>query len=318
MPRCASRAHNQGMTSQAQTQPLSTALVAAAAPDVPAWVDRGLYPFVPRRFVSDDGVLRYVDEGQGRPVLLVHGTPSWSFEWRGVIAALRQQRRVIAPDHLGFGLSDKPAGGAYRPEDHARRLLALFDSLDLRDVTLVVHDFGGPIGLPLALERSERIRSVVVINSWMWPLGDDPRVVRISRFVASPLGRFLYLQLNGSPRWLLPSSFARRDRLTRAVHRQYLAPFGQRDERKAPWVLGCELAGSSEYYARLWAERRKLARLPLTVVWGQRDPAFGEKELARWIEALPEARVHLLPDAGHFPQEEAPDAVLGAIRDALV
>jgi pimeloyl-ACP methyl ester carboxylesterase len=316
MPPVAVRAHNLGMTQQAQT--LSCALAPMVQEDVPAWVDRELYPFVPRRFVTPDGVMRYVDEGEGRgsPIVLVHGTPSWSFEWRAEIAALRSEHRVIAPDHLGFGLSDKPREGAYRPVDHARRLLALFDALDLRDVTLVVHDFGGPIGLPIALERSERVRAMVVLNSWLWPLGDDPRVARISRLVASPLGRFLYRQLNASPRWLLPAAFARRARLSAPVHRQYLAPFARRAERMAPWVLGCELAGSNAYYAQLWERRAQLARFPLTIVWGEQDPAFGRKELARWQDAFPAASVQLLADAGHFPQEEDPDAVIAAIRRA--
>jgi pimeloyl-ACP methyl ester carboxylesterase len=314
MPAIGARAHNQGMTQQAQT--LSSVVVPSSPPDLPAWVDRALYPFVPKRFATADGVMRYVDEGRGSPILLVHGTPSWSFEWRAVIAALRSSHRVIAPDHLGFGLSDKPPLGAYLPADHARRLLALFDALDLRDVTLVVHDFGGPIGLPIALERGERVRQVVVLNSWMWPLGADPKVARISRFVGSALGRFLYTQLNASPRWLLPASFARRDRLPAAVHRHYLAPFAKRGERIAPWVLGRELTGSDAYYAQLWADREKLARLPLSLVWGQRDPAFGARELERWTSEFPHAAVQLLADAGHFPQEEDAAAVIAAIRSA--
>ena len=317
MPAICARAHNQGMAQQTQqTEVFSSALVPVAAPELPAWVDRQLYPFVPKRFATREGVLRYVDEGRGSPIVLVHGTPSWSFEWRAVIAALRSSHRVIAPDHLGFGLSDKPRQGAYRPADHARRLLALFDALDLRDVTLVVHDFGGPIGLPIALERSERVRSVVVLNSWLWPLGGDPRVARISRFVGSALGRFLYTQLNASPRWLLPASFARRERLPAAVHRQYLAPFARRDERVAPWMLGRELVGSDDYYARLWSAREPLANKPLTLVWGQKDPAFGAKELERWQQAFPHAAVQLLKDVGHFPQEEAAQAVIAAIRNA--
>jgi pimeloyl-ACP methyl ester carboxylesterase len=316
MPIVAAGAHNQGMTQQAQT--LSSASVSASGPDLPAWLDRQLYPFVPKRFATAEGEMRYVDEGRGTPIVLVHGTPSWSFEWRAVIAALRSSHRVIAPDHLGFGLSDKPRMGAYLPADHARRLLALFDALDLRDVTLVVHDFGGPIGLPIALERSERVRSAVVLNSWLWPLGGDPRVARISRFVGSALGRFLYTQLNASPRWLLPASFARRERLSAQVHRQYLAPFAKRSDRSAPWVLGRELTGSDPYYAQLWADRDKLARIPLTLVWGQKDPAFGSSELQRWQQAFPHATVQLLADAGHFPQEEQPETVIAAIRAAEV
>jgi pimeloyl-ACP methyl ester carboxylesterase len=109
-----------------------------------SWLDRRLYPFASRQFATPDGVLHYIDEGHGRPILFVHGTPSWSFEWRHALTALRQETRTIAVDHLGFGLSDKPRDAGYKPQDHARRLLEFVRALDLRELTLVVHDFGGP------------------------------------------------------------------------------------------------------------------------------------------------------------------------------
>lgn len=270
----------------------------------PSWLDSSLYPFRSRYFETAHGRMHYVDEGQGRPLLFVHGTPSWSFEWRGVVARLSQTNRCVAPDHLGFGLSDKPEDAPYKPDDHRGRLLELVQKLDLRDLTLVVHDFGGPIGLPLALEEPHRVRDVVVINTWMWP-SSDARVERISRVVASPLGRFLYKWLNASPRWLLPGSFADKRRLSAEVHRHYLAPFASRAQRQAPWVLGCELWGSNGYYEQLWSRRSQLSRLPLRVLWGMKDPAIGVDQLQRWREAFPQARVVELPDAGHFPQEEA-------------
>jgi len=279
----------------------------------PSWLDPALYPFPGQRFDTPEGALHYVDVGRGRPLFLVHGTPSWSFEWRHVIAALSDRHRVIAPDHLGFGLSDKPADGAYRPEDHARRLLALFDRLDLHDVTLAVHDFGGPIGLPIALQRSERVARLVVLNSWMWPLGEQPRVRRLSALVASPLGRFLYLGCNASPRWLLPASFADRRRLSREVHRHYLAPFAARRERMAPYALARALTGSDAFYASLWAQRERMYGMPSTLLWGLKDPAFGTAELERFAGVLHDARVVTCEDAGHFLQEEAPDAVIDAL-----
>jgi haloalkane dehalogenase len=281
-------------------------------------VDPSLYPFSPCSFETPDGRISYVDEGNGRdrPVFLVHGTPSWSFEWRSVIRALAPTRRVIAPDHLGFGLSDKPETAPYRPADHARRLLALFDSLDLHDVTLVVHDFGGPIGLPIALERRSRVSRLVVLNSFMWPPGSDPKAARIGRLIRSFVGRFFYLSLNASPRWILPASFGDKRKLTPAMHRMYLAPFLGRRARTAPWALGCELTGASDpYYEELWEGRSRLRDLPTTIVWGGRDPAFGEAHLERWIQAIPAATVVRCPDAGHFPQEEDPERVIGAISD---
>lgn len=291
--------------------------LAQRSPFEPSWLDRQLYPFTGRTFATREGRMHYLDEGTGRPILFVHGTPSWSFEWRHAIAALRGTARCIAPDHLGFGLSDKPADAGYKPEDHARRLLALVRALDLRELTLVVHDFGGPIGLPVLLEEPQRVRALVVVNSWAFAHAHVPRIRNLSRLVASPLGRFLYLWLNASPRVILPSSFARRERLPRAVHRHYLAPFARRAERIAPWVLGRELAGSEAYYASLWERLATRGRVPASLVWGERDPAFGPAYLARWVEAFPDARVHALPDVGHFPQEEAPEQLLAALREAL-
>jgi len=297
----------------ATPSPLDTAL----APTLPAWLDRLAYPFRTAKFATDDGAMSFVDEGKGPPVLFVHGTPSWSFEWRHAIAALSDRARCIAPDHLGFGLSDKPLDRPCRPEDHTRRLAALVRHLDLRDITLVVHDFGGPIGLGLLCEEPDRIARVMVVNTWAWPHGSDPRVRRLSGLVRSWLGRTLYRRFNASPRWLLPASFADRRRLTPAIHRQYLAPFPDAASRIAPWVLGCELAGSDAFYARVWAARERLAALPLSIVWGLEDPAFGTSYLARWTETFPHAGVTELPRVGHFPQEEAPQAVVSALERLL-
>lgn len=281
----------------------------------PAFVDKALYPFRSRWWTSGDGRQHYVDEGRGRPLVFVHGTPSWSFEWRHAIAGLRGVARCVALDHLGFGLSDKPADAGYRPADHARRLAAFVEELGLEDVLLVVHDFGVPIGIPLALEGG-RVTGLVVLDGWMWPHGGRKDIARMSPLVRSWLGRLLYLRLNASPRWLLPYAFADRSRLTAEVHRHYLAPFPTPASRIAPWTLGCELAGSDDYYASLWARREALARLPSSIVWGMRDPAFGLDYLARWKETLPDAEVTELP-VGHFPQEEAPEDVTRAIGRAV-
>lgn len=285
--------------------------------NLPTWLDRTLYPFTPRRFETPEGAMSYVDVGQGPPVLLVHGTPSYSLEWRSVITALSRKHRVIAPDHLGFGLSDKPGpDGKLTVADHQRRLLALFDRLALTDVTLVVHDFGGPIGLPLALDRGDRIARVVVLNSWMWPVGGEPEVKRIDGLVRSGLGRWLYLSYNASPRMLLPSSMGEKRRLTPALHAQYLAPFPTPHDRAALYAMARELGGADATYEALWRRRGEL-RQPLSIVWGEADPAFGPKHLARWREAFPAATVTTLPGIGHFVAEEAPHAVVAAIDPSV-
>lgn len=297
------------------TSTLSTLSPAALERAAHPWLDATLYPFAPRRFSTRHGALSYVDVGRGPTVLLVHGTPSWSFEWRHVITSLATDHRVVAPDHLGFGLSDKPADAPLTPRDHAERLRALVEHLDLRDVTLVVHDFGGPIGLPLAL-GTDRVERVVVLNSWMWSNEGERSVARLDRFVRSALGRFLYLRLNASPRWILPAALGKRSALTKAAHQHYLAPFARREDRAAPYAMALALGGQDAYYAGLWSRREALEKLPMTIVWGEKDPAFGKQHLDRWIEAFRGARIVRLPEVGHFPAEEAPSAVVEAIREA--
>jgi haloalkane dehalogenase len=289
------------------------------------WVDRAAYPFRVRGFATPDGRLSYVDEGSGPPVVLVHGTPTWSFLWRRLVARLAAAgHRVIAPDHLGFGLSDKPPGAPYRPEDHARRLRLLLDALDLQGATLVLHDFGGPIGLAYALDHLDgpnRLAGLVLLNTWGWALGGDRRLAFGARLGAGALGRLLCLRFNAEPRWLIPAVFADRRRLTPAAHRQYLAPFPDPASRAAPWALAQALLGSSAWYdglrGALEARREALAGVPALLVWGMRDPAFGPAYLARWRALLPHARVVEVGDAGHFVQEEAPDALADGVLALL-
>lgn len=293
----------------------------AAMPD---WLDRAAYPFRTRTLTTSEGRLSYVDEGDGPPVVLVHGTPTWSFLWRGLITRLAGAGyRVIAPDHLGFGLSDKPAGAAYTPADHARRLRALLDALDVRGATLVLHDFGGPIGLAAMLDRPgmlggpDAITGLVLLNTWGWGLTGDRRLAVVGRLGASALGRVLCLRYNAEPRWLIPAVFADRRRLTPAAHRQYIAPFPDPDSREGPWALAQALLGASAWYDGLWerlqVRSEALARVPALLVWGMRDPVFGPAYLSRWRGLLPHAQAAEVADSGHFVQEEAPDVLAARV-----
>jgi haloalkane dehalogenase len=255
-----------------------------------------------------------VDEGQGQPVLLVHGTPTWSFLYRHLIWGLSTQGyRVIAVDHLGFGLSDKPEGAAYRPADHSRRLAALVEHLRLSQVDLVVHDFGGPIALGYATEHPENVRRIVLFNTWMWSLAENRSTVRASGFAAGPIGRFLYRRMNFSPKVLMKAVVGDKSKLTPEAHRHYVQAFPDASARMAPWVLARELIGSSEWYDGLWARRERLRGKPALLLWGMKDPTFGPDALARWQEALPQAEIERFPDAGHFVQEEEGAALVPRI-----
>lgn len=292
---------------------MTDALLAAR----PTWLDPLHYPFASHRCALPAGHLHYVDEGAGEPLLFVHGTPTWSFLYRHLITDLRDRYRCIAPDHLGFGLSDKPAAFGYTPADHAANLAALIDHLGLRRVTLVVHDFGGPIGLHYAIERPENVARIVVLNTWMWSNAGDRAVRRLSRFVAGPIGRALYRYANFSARVILPAAFADKAHLTRAVRRHYTAPFARRAERTGPWVLGRELWNSNSFYEALWDRRERLRHIPMQIVWGARDIAFKPAHLQRWRDAFPDAAVTIAPRAGHFVQEEARELVTDRIRTFL-
>jgi haloalkane dehalogenase len=260
---------------------------------------------------SGDGI-HFVDEGAGPLLLFVHGTPTWSYEWRHVIAALVPRYRCVAPDHLGFGHSDRPADADYTPGAHAARLREFVERLDLRDVTLVVHDYGGPIGIPLALERESRVRRLVVINSWMWHLGEDPEARRGAALLGGRFGRFLYERFNFSLKVLLPAAWGDRSSLTPELHRQYLDRFTlPADRGRVLWPLAQELRGSP-HAASLWAGRGALAGMPSLVLWGTKDRALKPHHITRWTEALPDAEV-VTVDAGHWPHEEAPADVAGAI-----
>lgn len=271
----------------------------------PAWLNRTAYPFRSRVMELADGQIHYVDEGQGPTLLMIHGTPTWSFLYRKLITALAPSYRCIALDHLGFGLSVKPPGGQYRPEDHARRLREFIERLGLRDIVLVVHDFGGPIGLHHALTRPENVRRVALLNTWLWSNAGDRNVESVGRLFGGPVGRFLYLRLNLSPRFLLPTAFADRRRLDARVHAHYLGPFPAPSDRHALWAMARELLASNDWYDELWGRRRALADKPVLVMWGMRDRLMPPRHLARWREALPHAQVVELPDAGHFVTEEA-------------
>lgn len=280
----------------------------------PGPVDRSLYPFRSRFAETPHGRMHYVDEGVGSVVLLVHGTPTWSFLFRDLIRDLSRDHRVVAIDHLGFGLSDKPENAPYRPRDHAARLSGLIDDLGLRDITLVVHDFGGPIGLSCAIERPEIVRALVLMNTWMWSLAGTP-AEKASRLFSTGLGRMLYTRLNFSPRVLLKWAFADRSSLSAEIHRHYLLPFPDRARREAPWVFARELAGSGDWFEDLWNRRDRIADKPALLLWGMKDPLLRPDFLERWREALPHARVRELEETGHFVPEEAdPEVLAEAIR----
>ena len=204
--------------------------------------DRSAWPYPPREATLGDGHVHYVDEGLGLPVVLVHGTPTWSFEWRHLIAGLRDRVRCCARSPRLRALRP-PLERRYRPEDHARRFHEWIDAILPADrLHLVVHDFGGPIALDWALDHPERLLSVTVLNSWMWSFEDDASMRRKARLAGGALGRFLYRRFNASQRLIMPSAYGDRRKLTPAIHGQYLPLFPSPDSRelsRSLWPSRC-------------------------------------------------------------------------------
>ncbi|HEU4322432.1 MAG TPA: alpha/beta fold hydrolase [Roseiflexaceae bacterium] len=267
-------------------------------------IDRTEYPFESRFLPLTAGRMHYVDEGQGRPVVLVHGTPTWSFLYRHLIAGLSQTHRCIAPDHLGFGLSDRPADGDESPAAHARNLAELIERLDLRDVTLVVHDFGGPIGLSYAIEHPRTVRQIVLFNTWLWSLKGRWLYEAAASLARGPLGGLVFERLGLEARLVLPAVFGDRRRLTRAAHQQYLRVLATPEARRGTRALARHLIDSSAWYAGLWERNGRLRTIPTLVLWGMRDPVFPPEALERWRTTLLDAQIVPFDDVGHFVPEE--------------
>ena len=283
----------------------------------PDWLDREAYPFASHFVEVGGGSMHYVDEGSGEPILFVHGTPTWSFLYRHLIKALRDEYRCVAPDHIGFGLSAKPPAWGYSFADHARNLATLIDQLGLDQFTLVAHDLGGPIALSYALDHPGRVARLALFNTFMWRMEGEFAVPAIGKLFGGPVGRFLYLRMNASARSLLPLVYGDRAKLTPAIHSQYLGPFPTPDDRYGMYRFAQQMAAGATWCAGLWERRAALASVPARLIWGLKDPAFGPKHLARWREILPQAQVLDLPGAGHFVQEEAPTEALAALRELL-
>ncbi len=291
----------------------------------PAWLDRGAWPHEGRQHASPDGSMHYIDEGSGPPVVFVHGTPTWSFEWRHAIAALSSTHRAIAVDHLGFGLSARPMRASYTPEAHASRfghfIEARRSAADRpleEPIVLVVHDFGGPIALDWALDHVHALRGIIVVNTFMWSFTDDPVMSRRIRLVDNAVGRWLYRTMNASLKLLMPSAYADRRQLTPAIHAQYLAPFRDADSReRVLFALAQSLQRSAPFFDALYARRDRMSKVPMGIIWGAADHAFDRSQLQRWQALAPHATVYELADAGHWPHEEQPSQFTAALRAIL-
>lgn len=297
------------------TEPGTTA--EPGAEGYPAWLDRSEYPFESNYLDVGPGRLHYVDEGEGRPILFLHGNPTWSFLYRTAIQELSDDHRCVAPDYFGFGLSEKPRDWSYRPEDHARAVVEFVEELGLADVTLVVHDWGGPLGVSYAEDHPENVHSLVVTNSWCWPVDDRLRYRLWSSVLGGPLGRYFGKRYNFMADRMLSMGVAERARLPDRIKAHYTEPLADPAERAGTWTFAREVTGSSNWLADLWDRRAAIAGLPALLCWGTRDRAFGVDALRTWQALYPDARTVEFADASHYVPEEKGTRLAAEIREFL-
>ena len=277
------------------------------------WLNKTEYPFESKYAHLTSGKIHYIDEGTGDTILFVHGTPSWSFVYRNAIKELKKSYRCVAPDHLGFGLSQKPQDFSYKPEDHAKNLTEFIHQLKLKNITLIVHDIGGPVGLSYAVNHPENVKRIVVMNSWFWSLKDDKRIVLASKLFGGWLGRFLYLKYNFSPKILLKKGFYDKSKLTKEIHNHYLRVFPDPQSRISLWTIVKELLGSSDWYDSLWQKKSAIQDIPALILWGMRDQLISNDKLDKWKELFSNPEIVELNDSGHFVQEECPEELVKRI-----
>lgn len=276
------------------------------------WIDRSEYPFNANFLVINGQQLHYIDEGTGPTVLFVHGTPSWSFDFRKIIKQLSASYRCLAIDHIGFGLSSKPKNYDYSPQNHSDTLTQFIKIKQLNDFTLVVHDFGGPIGLNFAIKHPEYVSKLVILNSWLWSSAQEPELIKLSKILRSPLLPFLYLYLNVSPKYLLPKSFGNQA-IHKHIHRHYLLPFSHKSERYGLLAFAKSLLKDQDWFESLWQGKAAIDTKPTLLIWGLKDPFITEKYLQKFVAGFPTAHVCKLANSGHFPQEEEGETVAEAI-----
>lgn len=289
------------------------------------------WPFAPHFNTTAGFRQHYVTEGKGRPIIMLHGQPTWGYIWRRFILPLAITHRVIVPDHMGFGKSETPPDRQYTLRTHVENLAALIDALDLHDVTLVMQDWGGPIGVGYAVRYPDRVHSLVLMNTvvgygaagrrdlpnptdtpWFRWIRDGLSTGR-TEAVLSQLGSTILsvMQIVG---------LERLDRVDPTFIRAYSAPFPTPADCKGAIAFPLDLAlGRIRDFVRegipgVAALREK----PALMIEGMQDRAIPPAlALADFVGLWPKAPVIQVPGAGHYIQEDAPEVVLAALQTFL-
>ncbi len=284
-----------------------------------------LYPFK-NNFLDLNGLkYHYLDEGQGDPVVMVHGNPSWSFYYRNLAKALSEKYRVIVPDHIGCGLSDIPGDEdySYTLKQRVDDLEALLESLEIRErITLVVHDWGGMIGMAYATRHPERIARLVILNTAAFHLPSSkklPLALKICR--ETRFGEFLVLKMNMFA-LMAARVGCKRNPMPASLRSAYCAPYDTPSNRIATlrFVQDIPLEPEDNGYdiiSEVETNLEQFSGLPMVICWGLKDFVFDKHFLKEWQQRFPDAEVHQFDDCGHYILEDAADEVIPIIKAFL-
>ncbi len=290
-------------------------------------VDKALYPFKNHYFHNKGWRYHYLDEGpaDAEPVLMVHGNPTWSFYYRNLVQGIKSEYRAIAPDHLGCGLSDKPKKNQYpySLDQRVEDLEALIEHLDLKQkIHLVVHDWGGMIGMTWARRNPERVKSIVVTNTAAFHLPVTkkfPWPLRVCRSAA--IGPLLVQGLNMFTR-AANKTCTTRQALSKEIQKAYAEPHSNWNDRTSVlrFVQDIPIKESEPSYktvSETEAALSSLQHIPMMICWGAKDWVFDDHFLTQWQQHFPKAEVHRFPDVGHYILEDAWEEILPLVRNFL-
>lgn len=288
----------------------TTAQSPATQPGRPPWLPWPVFPFNSRFAVIDGKRIHYIDEGSG-PALLFVSAGQWAFMFRDVIVRLGAQFRCLALDFPGCGLSSDAPSRDHSVPANAQILAGFIDALDLQDITMVVHDVGGPLGFLVATERPERFRGLVISNTFGWPLAGYPAVRRTLKVIANPLFGVLN-RLTNVAALFTASSYGVGRKMSMADRRAFLGPWRSVSRRRATQQILAGVLRIDPVMADIELSlQTSLADLPVLTLFGRRNDPYGWQH--RFQHIFPGAAAVGIADGHHFPFNDDPDAYSAAI-----
>lgn len=280
----------------------------------------GTFPFEPHYQTINGVQLHYVDEGKGEPIVCVHGEPTWGYLYRKFIHGLQETNRIIVPDHMGFGKSDVPQDKEYRLKVHIDNLSQLLANLDLHNITLVVQDWGGPIGFGFAVRYPDRVKRLVIMNTSVGVAKVDRKM-----WYEAMVENGTYDQLLGDMEVFVPGYMLGilKRKLSKDEKKQliraYTAPFPTPEAHIGAKAFPLDIPKGMDHPSAITMQeiRDKLPSLDniaKIAIWGMQDAIFPPKVIEMWKKIYPNIDVHPIENAGHFLQEDAPEEIIQTIK----